>query len=34
MGAEPKIREEERRVLLGTPPIHLCQTLLYGEGFI
>jgi hypothetical protein len=40
MGAEPEgkrkrggHREEERRALLGTPSIHLYQTLLYG-GFI
>jgi hypothetical protein len=31
-GREVVHRGEERRALLGTPSIHLCQILLYGGG--
>jgi hypothetical protein len=33
-GREVAHRGEERRALLGTPSIHLCQTLLYGSLYI
>jgi hypothetical protein len=33
-GREVAHRGEERRALLGTPSIHLCQTLLYEGVYI